>query len=368
MNATLFSQAVTVSHRLRNPAWPAVLAVLTLACVTPPSQADASEPSARASEQNPPAAPAPMKEAPATPAPATATPAAPVADTPEPATPAPTAPATSPGTAPAPARAEVLCDTNWFDGQSVIIQIGERKDDGKPLQSFKPNEPMYPYELPGGRFLYGEKGMVFTAVGRFESHEAGEAALKKVETERPSARAFLTRMGAYLVPESRTCKVTQLARGKTPAIGAASWLVETEGVLLAGVRTQCKNGQLAKKVSFLSCDGMKTLLTDSVSAPCEAGRVNTCMHTLAPGVVLLAHEYSAPGGTQMLLRGYDVKKKQRLYSGDFGNEGGPDAEITRLEDVDGDGVPEIVTTVAGTGKRTSVLKWNKGRFAESKSP
>jgi hypothetical protein len=262
----------------------------------------------------------------------------------------------------------VLCDTSWFDGQSLIIQIGERKDDGRPLQPFMPNQPMYPYDLPGNRFLLGDKGAVYTAVGRFERQEEGEAALRKVETERPSARAFLTRMGAYLATEARTCKISRTARANTPALRAASWLVESEGVLLAGSRTQCESGQLAKKVSVLSCEGLKTLLTDSVSAPCEAGRVNTCVHTLAPGVVLLAHEYSAPGGTQLLLRGYDVTKKKRLYSGDFGNEGGPDAEITRLEDVDGDGVPEIVTTVSGTGKRTSVLKWSKGKFAESKSP
>jgi hypothetical protein len=75
------------------------------------------------------------------------------------------------------------------------------------------------------------------------------------------------------------------------------------------------------------------------------------------------------------LRVYDVRKKKRLYKLDtsygpglpgfdpFNNE--PE---THVEDVDQDGVPEIVSILPETRQRISVRKWQKGRFVETRSP
>jgi hypothetical protein len=265
-------------------------------------------------------------------------------------------------------RAARLCDTEWDDGQYNIIQLDERKDDGKPLEPFVPSDPMYPYELRGERYLFGEKGRVYRAVGRFEDRNEAQSALRKVESERPSLRPFVTRMGPYLVPGSTTCKATPVARMKNPGIDSASWLLEQDGLLLAGTRTECKAGLRTKKVSVLSCDGMKTLMTDSVTAPCEAQRVDTCIRPIVPGVVLFEHSYSMPGGTTLSLRVQDLQRKKRLQTLEASQEGGPDTELLSVEDVDQDGVPELVYSLAGSGQRTRVLKWTKNRFVETKSP
>ncbi|WPB76527.1 hypothetical protein KYC5002_47020 [Archangium violaceum] len=267
------------------------------------------------------------------------------------------------------ARAEPLCDQDW-EGGNLVIQLGERKNDGSPLQRFDPQQPMNPYEFPGERYVFRQKGRVYRAVGRFQDRQEGEAALKQVYNEMPhlytgSYPPFLSNPGAYLVTESRTCKINR----KNPVIDPAWWILEKDGVLLVGSQTECKKGQLTKTVTVVSCDGMKNLMTDSVSVPCDMGRVNSCIHPVVPGVFAFAHSYSAPAqGTQVRLRVYDVPKKKRLHSIDAGHDGGPETELMSVQDIDNDGVPEIVHTIAGTGERTSVLKWSKGKFAKVKAP
>ncbi|MCP3144949.1 hypothetical protein [Pyxidicoccus xibeiensis] len=350
------------SAGLSRRAWPALLTALTLACVTPPAPADASQPPASApkappAQTTPPPAPAPAPSATNT-TPSTAPPQ-------PPATPA----------APASAGAESPCDANWGNGRASIIQLGQRQDDGKPLQPFRPSDPMYPYELRGGRFLFGEKDSIVTAVGRFEARKDAEEALKKVEAERPSAQAFITTLGPYLLPETRTCKVTRQARGKNPTIEAASWLLEKAGVLLAGSQTPCKDGRLTKQVTVMSCDGMKNLLTDTSEHACDHTRpVETCVYTLEPGVVLFEHEYTLNGVTSVRARAFDVRKKKQVYKQDFSNGSGLPGDDTAnqpetdFEDVDGDGIPELVVSVPDTGQRTSVRKWRQGKFVETRSP
>jgi hypothetical protein len=356
---------------------------LTLACVTPPAPANASPPPAGGptcdggpcGEQKQPSAP----QVTAAPDASTATPAAP-APTPATAASAPAAsapPTEAPPTAPATDRAQPVCDTEWFDGRALIIQIGERKDDGKPLAPFAPDDPMYPYELRGSRFLFSEEeAVVVMAVGRFTDEAAGEAALEKVRSERPRSRVFLTTLGPYLVPESPTCKVSPLARAKNPTIDSASWILEKEGVLLAGSQTSCKDGLLTKKVTVMSCDGMKNLFTDTSEQVCEhTQHVDTCVYSLEPGILLLKHQYTINGETAIHVRVHDVRKKKRLFQMEAFNGGlmapGVDPEtepLTTLEDVDQDGVPEIVSTVPKTGQRLSVRKWQKGKFVETRTP
>ncbi|WP_239014843.1 hypothetical protein [Archangium violaceum] len=164
---------------------------------------------------------------------------------------------------------------------------------------------------------------------------------------------------------SPTCKISR----KNPVIDPASWILEKGGVLLVGAESECKNGQFSKTITVVSCDGMKNLMTESVSVPCDAGRVNSCIYPVVPGVFAFEHSYSAPAqGTQVRLRVYDIAKKKRLHAIDAGHDGGPETELMSVEDIDRDDVPEIVRTIAGTGERTTVLKWNKGRFSEVKAP
>ncbi|MFP2934579.1 hypothetical protein ACLESO_57620 [Pyxidicoccus sp. 3LG] len=253
--------------------------------------------------------------------------------------------------------------------------LGQRQDDGKSLEPFSPSDPMYPYEIRAGRYLFGDKGTVLTAVGRFEDRKEAEEALKRVEARRPSAHAVITSMGPYLLPEKPTCKVTRKARGKNPAIDAASWILEKEGVLLAGSQTPCTDGKLTKKVTIMSCDGMKNLFTDSVEEVCDRTRsVDTCVYSMEPGVLMLKHEYTIEGATSFYVRVHDVRTKKRLFhleasygDGLPGFDPKTDPE-TRLEDVDQDGVPEIVNILQETGERISVRKWRQRRFVEMRSP
>jgi len=183
-----------------------------------------------------------------------------------------------------------LCDTDWDDGHDYVIHIDERKDDGKPLVAFDPNAPMTPHELRGSRYLFREKGRVYRTMGRFQDPKEGEEALRKVEAEMPHLYTnayppFLSKLGAYLASESPTCKVTQRTR-MNPVIDSASWILEKEGVLLAGTQSACVNGTLTKKVTVISCDGMKNLMTDTVKQVCDRLRhVDTCVYTLEPGIL-----------------------------------------------------------------------------------
>ncbi|WNG19896.1 hypothetical protein [Cystobacter fuscus] len=273
------------------------------------------------------------------------------------------------GAAPAPAPAEErLCDSEWGE-QSLAIEVGERKNDGQPLKSYDPSNPFEPYDLPGDRYLFARKGITYRTVGRFTDRQEGEEALEKVyamsHLYTGAYPPYLASLGPYLVSETFSCKVD----GNNPVINPSSWLMEKDKVILAGATTACVRGRLTKKLTVVSCDGKKNLLTDSVSAPCEAGRVTTCIHPLAPGVFIFEHSYSSPGaGTSVNLRVYDTGKKKKLKSLSWVNEGGPEAEVLGVEDVDKDGVPEIVRSIAESGKPTSLLKWNNGKLTEVKAP
>src|SRR5690349_22551561 len=84
------------------------------------------------------------------------------------------------GSAPAPAHAEErLCDSEW-GAKSLTIEIGERKNDGQPLQSYDPSKPFEPYDLLGDRYLFAEKGVVYRTVGNFTDRQEGEETLKTV--------------------------------------------------------------------------------------------------------------------------------------------------------------------------------------------
>lgn len=382
MSATIHTSGVAAPHRIRNLAgrtWPALLTLMTLACVTPPSPADASQAVARgpACDGGPcgerdAGVPAPAStDAGAVPAPSDA------GAVPAPSTAAPPSSTPAPQTPPADAgvgRAAAACDRDWPDGRHYIIQLERRDDDGKPLEPFNPRDPMQPYQFRGESHLYCSPGMVYTAVGRFDDRQEAEAAYQQMRELRYDLHVSLTSPGAYLTPESRTCRVTPMARMKNPVINPASWILEKEGVLLAGTQSACSDGMLTKKVAIMTCDGMKNLLTDTVEHVCERNRrIDTCVYTLEPGILLLEHTYGMSGQTSVHVRVQDVRKKKRLYTLDVTNGSGipglPDTEpTTDLEDIDQDGIPEIVKRHPETGQRLSVLKWSKGRFTETSSP
>lgn len=214
--------------------------------------------------------------------------------------------------------------------------------------------------------------MIYTVAGSFDDDQEAEAPLKTLESRFPSTHAFLTTPGAYLVTEAPACKVTQASR-TNPVIDSASWILEKEGVLLAGTQSGCGNGFLTKKVTIISCDGKKNLLTDTVEEICDrTRRVYTCVYTLEPGVLLLKHEYTIEGETAVHLRVYDVRKRKRLYSQEGSYGPGLDhdyiAPKTDVDDIDQDGIPEIVSTQQKTGQRLSVRKWRQGQFVEARSP
>ncbi|HZH14967.1 MAG TPA: hypothetical protein VE057_11490 [Archangium sp.] len=78
-----------------------------------------------------------------------------------------------------------------------------------------------------------------------------------------------------------------------------------------GAQTECKVGRRNQKVTAVGCDGRKTLVTNTLSVPCAAGGVSTCVQPVAPGMVAFEHTFSLPGmGTNLSLRVWDVKKKR----------------------------------------------------------
>jgi hypothetical protein len=267
--------------------------------------------------------------------------------------------------------AKPLCDQDWEGGFSTIV-VDQQKYDGKAkVKAYDPQNPEGAWDILSDSYLRykTDYGVVWLrrAIGRFYDNKSADAFLRKVYKDSKFSRYLnphfppnIEGPGALLVSEKYTCKLDRTNK----AIDSADWIVEVDGHLFAGGVTACKQGKKKKTVTVVDCAGSKSLLTDTVEVSCEAN-VNTCLHPLPDQAFALDHVYSLPDeGTNVLVRAYDIKKKQRVFSVDENNEGGPETELLSIEDVDGDGVPEILHRVAETGKIVSKLKWRNRHFVK----
>ena len=169
--------------------------------------------------------------------------------------------------------------------------------------------------------------------------------------------------GAYLPSEKYTCTLNK----ENDTLAKADWIVELDGHLFAGAESACKDEKKKKKtISVVDCDGKRLVVKDTIEVPCDAS-VHSCLNPLPDQAITFEHVYSMPGeGTEVLVRAYDIKSKRRVFAVESSNDGGPETELMSVEDVDGDGVPEIVQRIAGTGKVVSKMKWRNRHFVQVK--
>ena len=266
----------------------------------------------------------------------------------------------------APPAAKKFCDTDWPTA-AYAIRVGKDKNSGKPLRAYDPRLPMAVYDVDSSRYLFGRKDEITHVIGRFSDKKDAEPVLKEVEQKvglwanyRPP---FIDYPGAYIVSERPTCTITR----DNPIVDKSSWILELDRALVVGTQRDCTGSKRVKNVTVVGCDGLKNLMTDTVTAPCnEVAQIDTCIHRVAPGVILFEHSYSYPGGTQVDLRAYDIGKRRKVFSLENGQEGGPETELVGVEDQDKDAAPEIVFRVAGTDQVTRVLNWKNGKYVERK--
>ena len=268
---------------------------------------------------------------------------------------------------PAPAAKTRLCDADWPTA-AYAIRVGKDKNQGNTLRAYDPNRPTAVYDLDAGRYLFGPKGEIDHVVGRFTDKKDAQAALKQVQAEPDlwvgHRSPFIDYPGAYLVTESPTCKISR----DNPVVDKSSWILELDGVLMVGTERDCAGAKRVKTVTVVGCDGLKNLVSDTVTASCdEVAQIETCVYRVEPGVILFKHSYSYPGGSQIDLRGYDIRKGKKVFSLENGQEGGPETELVDVEEQGKDATPKIVFRVAGTNQVTRVLQWKNGKYTESKT-
>jgi hypothetical protein len=285
----------------------------------------------------------------------------------------PAAPASAEEGASARPATKRLCDEDW-EGQFLTVVIDKKKYDGSAssLKAFNAATPNEPWQVTSERYLRYKDGygnvFLHKLLGRFYDRKQAEAFLRKVNIDSGFSRHLNPRYppsisgpGALLVSDKYTCTLNE----ENEVLAKANWIVEVDGHLFAGGESQCKQGKKRKTVSVVDCDGKKTLTTDTVETPCEAS-VHSCLYPLPGDAFAVDHDYSqASEGTTVAIRAYDLKKKRQVYSAEETNDGDADTTIVVVDDVDGDGVPEIVHRVAGTGQIVSQLKWRNHQFVKA---
>jgi hypothetical protein len=264
-----------------------------------------------------------------------------------------------------------ICDREW-PGHNLVVEYGKRKAAGKAARPhYESEHELAPYELAGERFVFGEKDTVYEVMGRFKTRDEAWAALGGEMRERFAGYLlggdpFVTRLGGYLPWDIKACKIDR----RNPVVDPADWIVEEDGVLLVGSQSRCEKGQknLVKKVTVVGCDGLTNLFTDSVTTSCKADVIDTCVYPLGPRVFAILHRYTrvideSTAETARLFRVVDVDRKRRIFSAEDKktNDEFMPANITRFNDADGDGRPEVLhgsCNRKGDCEVVKILKWD----------
>jgi hypothetical protein len=268
--------------------------------------------------------------------------------------------------------AKPLCDSDWAGGFWTVA-VDEKKYDGnaKALKDYDPNHPDEPWQVLSEKYLRHKDccGNVnlHKFIGRFNEKTKAEAFLRRVYSDSGFARHLnprypqhLSSPGALLVSDKYTCTLNK----ENDTLSKANWIVEVDGHLFAGTESSCKQGSKKKTITVVDCAGSKIVVKDTLEVPCEA-RVRSCLYPLPDEAFAVDHDYSlAAEGTTVAVRAYDMKKKQQVFSVDGTNDGDADTVIITVEDIDKDGVPEIVHRVAGTGEIVEKMKWRNRRFVK----
>jgi hypothetical protein len=142
------------------------------------------------------------------------------------------------------------------------------------------------------------------------------------------------------------------------------WFVDTHDILVQSRSSACGRERTRKKLSLTRCPGIGPELTDT--APCQ-DNVTTCLYPFGPGRIAVEHSHSQEGETTVSLRVYDVANQKRLTTEEWSNGCAIGfCEMGSIEDVDGDGLPEILfTNTRDRPERPErILKWKDGKFRD----
>jgi hypothetical protein len=284
------------------------------------------------------------------------------------------------------AAARALCDDNW-EGGFMTIAVDRTKNEEKKVlfKDYDPSKPEEPWFAPEGRYTRlgyfsnverRNQGLpadqVVKLIGRFYDQKKADAFLKRVYADSKFSRHFNPRFppdvvstGALLVSEKFSCTIQK----ENDTLAKADWIVEVDGHLFAGKEFACSQGKTRKTISIVDCEGKKVLATDTWSSPCDGTRVGTCLFPMSPGVVGIQQDYSASGeGRQLSFRGYELAKGHKVFDVKEGYDSTGYDDVTDIEDVDGDGVPELVGRhcEGDNCHRTRLRKWNGKRFTDVK--
>lgn len=141
------------------------------------------------------------------------------------------------------------------------------------------------------------------------------------------------------------------------------WFLDKSDVLIQARTSACGRERTLKVITMSMCPGTGPELVDK--SPCGNG--STCIHGFGPGVIGVEHTRSQEGETSISLSVYDVAKQKRLTTEKWSNGCAIGfCEMGTLQDVDGDGIVEIVfgNSRDEPERPERILKWKNGRFRD----
>ncbi|WP_408888159.1 hypothetical protein ACJ2CR_22965 [Myxococcus faecalis] len=142
----------------------------------------------------------------------------------------------------------------------------------------------------------------------------------------------------------------------------ALWFLEKNDALIRASSKACGQNQSIKSLTLSSCGKPDATIVDA--SPCVA-QLTTCLHELGKGLIAVEH-YDVGNGTSYV-RVYDVPNRKRLTSEEWRNGCTSSAcSVGALQDVDGDGLPEIVFRQSRepTARPERILKWKGSSFQD----
>jgi len=147
------------------------------------------------------------------------------------------------------------------------------------------------------------------------------------------------------------------------APGEADWTHGTGAALVYGWEESCRGKKVARRIGVRRCDGSGPVAVEKLTCGEE---VTTCIVPMGPDLVALEHSRSDQGWTGFKLRVFDLSSGKRIASEEWFNDCSiSECEMGSVDDVDGDGVPEITFTDSrATDRPHLILRWQGGKFRD----
>jgi hypothetical protein len=184
---------------------------------------------------------------------------------------------------------------------------------------------------------------------------------------KPAARK-LPRFGPPSYPSSLWCEGDPKEPKRSGSLCSvvapeADWTRGTGAALVYGWAESCRGDKVARRIAVRRCDGSGPVAVDKLTCGEE---VTTCIVPMGPDLLALEHSRSDQGATGVKLRVFDLSSGKRIASEEWFNDCGmADCEMGSVEDVDGDGMPELTFTDSrATDRPHRILRWQGGKFRD----